>query len=395
MKIKDKILLISVFVILSVITVNAKMWVAVGKDATNTGAVTVACSEDNSEWQGYFSTNVSGLTVIWTEALPMGGIKPDPEFSAEQVSLRILDSAENCREAIFKLSDILENAPVGSTYATLSVADDKEAWIFEYAGKGKESGAVWAALRVPDDKATVFTGAALIHKLPEKDLRNCLYSLDIQDYARKLGKFAGSDAEFDFAKVFAPKSYLSGFDAGQIYNTLRIRDVESNLWGMPSMRISCYDLRKALRIYENCLAKYSFIVESNGSKSDYLKTLTYFALGNPNISTFIPLFRAVKKLPEEIGPESVQSSSDLLSKTLEVSNGSRVAKDALREMQLMLEDSIAVDVSVAYEQLPDFNDEEIAVELLQDLADIWAKSVKTNYVNYCRDYKLKVEQDKE
>ena len=52
-------------------------------------------------------------------------------------------------------------------------------------------------------------------------------------------------------------------------------------------------------------------------------------------------------------------------------------------------------MTVAYEQLPDFNDEEIAVELLQDLADIWAKSVKTNYVNYCRDYKLKVEQDKE
>ena len=78
-----------------------------------------------------------------------------------------------------------------------------------------------------------------------------------------------------------------------------------------------------------------------------------------------------------------------------MANGSRVAKDALREMQLMLEDSIALDVTVAYEQLPDFNDEEIAVELLQDLADIWAKSVKTNYVNYCKDYKLKVEQDKE
>lgn len=394
MKIKKKILLIAAFITISVISVSAKMWVAVGKDATNTGAVTFACSEDSQEWQGYFNTNISGLTVLHNEAIS-AGIKSDPEFSAEQISLRIMDCAKSCREAILKLSDMFENAFIGDTYATLAIADATESWIVEYAGKGKESGAVWAALRVPDDKAAVFTGAALIHKLPSRNLKNCLYSLDVIDFARKTCKFNGADENFDFANAFAPKTYLSGFNSDDIYKILRISEVESNLWGTPSMRISCYDLRKALRIDENNFAKYSFIVESNVVKQDYLKTLTYFALGNPNISTFIPLFRSIKRLPEGISSKSMPSVLELLSRTWKIAYSCDVAKNALREMQIMLEDSIAVDVAVAYEQLPDFNDDEIAVELLQDLADIWAKSVNTNYVNYCSDYKLKVAEYKE
>ena len=61
----------------------------------------------------------------------------------------------------------------------------------------------------------------------------------------------------------------------------------------------------------------------------------------------------------------------------------------LRSLQISLEDSISVDVKVALEQIPEFDDKEIAIELLKDLADIWAQKFAENYKTlidkYCRN----------
>ena len=51
----------------------------------------------------------------------------------------------------------------------------------------------------------------------------------------------------------------------------------------------------------------------------------------------------------------------------------------IRRVQSSLEDSIAADVAVALEQIPAFNDDEIAAKLTQDLADIWAEKATTAY----------------
>lgn len=50
----------------------------------------------------------------------------------------------------------------------------------------------------------------------------------------------------------------------------------------------------------------------------------------------------------------------------------------IRKVQKSLEDSIAVDVAVALEQIPAFDDE-TAATLTQDLADIWAKKATDAY----------------
>ena len=50
----------------------------------------------------------------------------------------------------------------------------------------------------------------------------------------------------------------------------------------------------------------------------------------------------------------------------------------IRKVQSELEDSIAVDVRVAIEQVPEFEPAD-AKELLQNLADIWANKATTRY----------------
>ena len=51
----------------------------------------------------------------------------------------------------------------------------------------------------------------------------------------------------------------------------------------------------------------------------------------------------------------------------------------IRRVQSELENAIAEDVRVAYEQIPEFADAEIRASLTQDLADIWAERATTAY----------------
>ena len=50
----------------------------------------------------------------------------------------------------------------------------------------------------------------------------------------------------------------------------------------------------------------------------------------------------------------------------------------IRRVQTALEDSIATDVRVAIEQIPEFDDE-IQAQLTQDLIDVWAQKATDSY----------------
>ncbi len=78
----------------------------------------------------------------------------------------------------------------------------------EMVGKGNvEKGAVWVAVRVPDDCVCAHANQSRIHKFNMKDKDNVLYSKDVVKFARKQGYFNGKDADFDFANAYCPATF--------------------------------------------------------------------------------------------------------------------------------------------------------------------------------------------
>lgn len=115
-----------------------------------------------------------------------------------------LQRAKTAREAIDVMTGLVADYGYASSGESFSIADGKEAWIMELIGKGgKEKGAVWVARRVPDDCISGHANHARIHQFPLNDKKNCLYSPDVIDFARKQGYFAGKDEEFSFSLAYA------------------------------------------------------------------------------------------------------------------------------------------------------------------------------------------------
>ena len=63
-----------------------------------------------------------------------------------------LQRSRTAKEAIKVMTDLVKEYGYYSSGESFSIADPNEAWILEMIGKGgKEKGAVWVAVRIPDD----------------------------------------------------------------------------------------------------------------------------------------------------------------------------------------------------------------------------------------------------
>ena len=127
-----------------------------------------------------------------------------------------LQRSKTAREAIKVMTDLVAEYGYASEGESFSIGDPNEVWVLEMIGKGgKEKGAVWVAIRIPDDCISAHANQARIHKIPFKDKENCLYSKDVVDFARSMGWFNGKDEDFDFSVTYCPPDYgtLRGCDA--------------------------------------------------------------------------------------------------------------------------------------------------------------------------------------
>jgi len=78
----------------------------------------------------------------------------------------------------------------------------------EMIGKGAgNKGAVWVAVRIPDDCVAAHANQARIRQFPLNDPVNCLYAPDVISFAREKGYYSGDDAGFCFADAFAPLDF--------------------------------------------------------------------------------------------------------------------------------------------------------------------------------------------
>jgi len=119
-----------------------------------------------------------------------------------------LQRARTAREAIKVMTELVEKYGYQSEGESITIADPKEAWVLEIIGKGPGSkGAVWVALRLPDDCITAHANQARITRFPLKDKDNCLYSKDVISFAKEKGFFTGKDADFSFRDAYAPLDF--------------------------------------------------------------------------------------------------------------------------------------------------------------------------------------------
>lgn len=113
-----------------------------------------------------------------------------------------LERATNARDAIKVMTDLVEKYGYASSGESFSVADKDEVWVLEMIGKGAEKGAVWVAVRIPDDAISGHANEPRIRKVDFKDKKNVMHSPDVISFARKRGYFNGKDEDFSFADAY-------------------------------------------------------------------------------------------------------------------------------------------------------------------------------------------------
>jgi dipeptidase len=78
----------------------------------------------------------------------------------------------------------------------------------DMVGKGPgNKGAVWVAVRIPDDCIAAHANQCRIHQFNLKDKKNCMYSADVISFARSKGYFSGKDKDFSFANAYNPLDF--------------------------------------------------------------------------------------------------------------------------------------------------------------------------------------------
>ncbi len=127
-----------------------------------------------------------------------------------------LQRARTAREAIDVMTSLVAEYGYCSEGESFSIGDPNEIWVLEMVGKaGREKGAVWVAQRIPDDCISGHANQSRIYRFPLNDPQNCLYSKDVIEFARTMGFYKGSDANFEFSTAYAPSDFgtLRGCDA--------------------------------------------------------------------------------------------------------------------------------------------------------------------------------------
>lgn len=362
-----------------------------------------------------------------------------------------LQRARTAREALKVMTQLVEDYGYASSGESFSIADANEVWIMELIGKGKDDpGAVWVARRVPDGYISGHANHARIHTFPLNDPET-IYSKDVISFARKKGYFSGKDEEFDFSKAYAITDFsaLRGCDARvwAFFNKHssnmeqylpwidRAEGEPMPLWVKPTKPLTAGDMKSMMRNHfentpydmthdigagpyavpyrwrpmtfkvdgveytnERAIATqqtgFSFVAQLRGHLPRYMRGLLWFGTDDANTCIYLPIFCAVNHAPKELA----QGNGDMctISWTSNFWVNNYVANQAynrysqmipdIRAKQKELEDAIAIDVRNCLEQLPTFEDED-AIDLVQDLADIWAEKATREWKEF-GDYLL-------
>ena len=107
-----------------------------------------------------------------------------------------LQRAKTARDAIKVMTNLVKDHGYFSSGESFSIADPNEVWVMEMIGKGPgRKGAVWVAIRIPDDCISAHANHSRIHKFNQKEKENCIYSEDVKSFARDQSSFKGKEKD--------------------------------------------------------------------------------------------------------------------------------------------------------------------------------------------------------
>ena len=120
-----------------------------------------------------------------------------------------LERSKTAREAIKVMTDLVAKYGYCSEGETFTIADKNEVWVMEMVGKGEgRTGAVWVAVRIPDDCICAHANQSRITRFDMKDKQNVMYAKDVVKFAREKGFFTGKkDSDFSFRDAFNPLDF--------------------------------------------------------------------------------------------------------------------------------------------------------------------------------------------
>ena len=176
-----------------------------------------------------------------------------------------LQRSKTAREAIKVMTTLANTYGYNSGGETFTICDPNEAWIMEMMGKGAGSkGAVWVALRIPDDAICAHANQSRIGKFNMKDKKNVMYAKDVVSFARSKGWFQGKDADFSWKMAYA-KPDFSGrrfcdarawamlnhfYDMSPYLNWALGKNPDAQdmpLWVVPNKKVSVQDVENVMR----------------------------------------------------------------------------------------------------------------------------------------------------
>ena len=174
-----------------------------------------------------------------------------------------LERAKTAREALDIMTDLVAKHGYASSGESFTIADKNEVWVLEMIGKGAEKGAVWIAVRIPDNAISGHANEPRIRKVNLKDKENVRHSKDMISFARKRGYFTGKDEEFSFADVYGEHdastrrgcdarvwSYFRRFnkDADKYFAWCNAdSDEPMPLYIVPDRKVSLAEMQKSMR----------------------------------------------------------------------------------------------------------------------------------------------------
>ncbi|MCM1111021.1 MAG: C69 family dipeptidase [Clostridium sp.] len=356
-----------------------------------------------------------------------------------------LQRARTAREAIGVMTSLVRDHGYRSEGESFSIADANEAWIMEMIGKGgKEKGAVWVAMRVPDDCISGHANHSRIHQFPLDDPENCLYSPDVIDFARRQGYFSGQDSDFSFSRAYAVYdmgalrgcdgrvwSYYNRFADGMDRYLPWITRGEGDvlpLWIRPDRKPTAREMQAMMRdhfegtpldmtadigagpfavpyrwrpltfvvdsaeyTHERAIATqqtgFSFVSQMNSAAPEQMRGILWFGVDDANTCVYIPVYNCVEEAPREFAVGNGDMYNISWDAAFWVNN--YVANQAYNRYSQMIPDirrvQTAIEDSIAaevYILLAEVPslDPDAAARLLNDHTAMWAR-------RYVRQYK--------
>ncbi len=278
-----------------------------------------------------------------------------------------LERSKTAREAIDVMTDLVERYGYASSGESFSIIDKDEAWVLEMIGKGAEKGAVWIAVRIPDEAISGHANEPRIRKVNLKDKENVRYSKDLIKFARKRGYFKGKDEDFSFADAFENHdsgtrrgcdgrvwSYFNRYAPEQTKDWFAWVDFRSDepmpLYVIPEKKVDLAGMQDAMRdlfqdtpydmtkdvgagpnhvpyrwrpmefevdgkkyCHERAIGTqqtgWSFVAQTRDSLPDKVGGVLWFGTDDTNTTVYMPMYCGITEIPLELQPGDINTFS--------------------------------------------------------------------------------------